>query len=131
MITYSVRGQNVEIEHNPALARDRTKITVDGEPIPFTKIVGDVANQILPDTVFAYYSGPSNRLESIFDLPLAAFRDAMIKASPGCAPAYALRASHPQQVRFAILPRRGRCSAIRVSEQGTWNRGRRECAIRA
>lgn len=79
MIRYSVRGQNVEIEHNPALARDRTKITVDNEPVPFTKIVGDVANQILPDTVFAYYSGPSNRLESIFDLPLAAFRDAMIK----------------------------------------------------
>ena len=79
MITYSVRGQKVEIEHNPDLPRDRTKITVDGEPIPFTKIVDDVADQILPDTVFAYYSGPSNRLESIFDLPLAAFRDAMIK----------------------------------------------------
>ena len=79
MIKYSVHGQEVEIEHNPALTRNRTKVTVDGKPIPYTKVVGQVANRILPDTVFAYYSGPSNRLESIFDPPLAAFRDAMIK----------------------------------------------------
>ena len=29
--------------------------------------------------MFAYYSGPSNRLESVFEAPLAAFRDAMIR----------------------------------------------------
>jgi predicted ATPase len=78
-IKYTVHERNVEIEHDPALARNRTKVTVNGEVIPYTKIYGEIAHQILPDTVFAYYSGPSNRLEAVFDAPLAAFRDAMIK----------------------------------------------------
>jgi predicted ATPase len=78
-IEYSVHGKRVQIEHDPALKRNRTKIVVDGTAVPASKVVGDVANEILPDTVFAYYSGPSNRLESVFDAPLAAFRDAMIK----------------------------------------------------
>jgi predicted ATPase len=78
-IKYSVHGREVEIDHDPTLTRNRTKIIVDGKSIPHTKIVGQLANEILPDTVFAYYSGPSNRLESVFEAPLAAFRDAMIR----------------------------------------------------
>lgn len=78
-IEYTVHGKQVHLKHDPSLARLRTKIFVDGEPLPVNRVVGAVADEILPDTVFAYYSGPSNRLEAVFDTPLAAFRDAMIK----------------------------------------------------
>ena len=78
-ISYTVHGSEVEIKHDPSLDRNRTKIRVDGLQLPPSKLTGQIKDQILPDTVFAYYSGPSNRLESVFDGPLAAFRDAMIK----------------------------------------------------
>jgi predicted ATPase len=76
---YSIHGRTVRIEHDPELKRNRTKIFVADEPFPVRNVVGHGADEILPDTVFAYYSGPSNRLETVFDAPLATFRDAMIK----------------------------------------------------
>jgi predicted ATPase len=78
-IGYTVHGNDVEIEHDPSLSRNRTKISVNGSPLMVSKLTSDVRDRILPDTVFAYYSGPSNRLEAVFEAPLAAFRDAMIK----------------------------------------------------
>lgn len=78
-IAYKVHGRSVEIQHSPHLTRNKTRILVDGTSVPFTQLVDQVADEILPDTVFAYYSGPSNRLESVFEEPLAAFRDAMIR----------------------------------------------------
>src|ERR1700678_4460812 len=76
-IKYAVHGRKVHVEHDPLLVRNRTKILVDGEIIPPSKVTVSVQDEILPDTVFAYYSGPSNRLESVFEAPLATFRDAM------------------------------------------------------
>jgi predicted ATPase len=78
-IEYYVHGKEVHISHDPSLARNRTRILVDGQALPVSKVTGSLADIILPDTVFAYYSGPSNRLESVFEAPLAAFRDAMIQ----------------------------------------------------
>jgi len=81
-LVYSVHGKRVDIIHDPSLPRNRTKIEVDGKALAPSKLIGSVKDDLLPDTVFAYYSGPSNRLESLFDAPLAEFRDAMIRRRP-------------------------------------------------
>ncbi|MCO1595679.1 AAA family ATPase [Micromonospora sp. RHAY321] len=78
-IEYSIRGRTVRITHDPAAVRSHTTVWIDGQKATLRTLTAHPSRSLLPDTVFAYYSGPSNRLESIFDAPLAEFRDAMIR----------------------------------------------------
>jgi predicted ATPase len=78
-IEYQVHGHYVSVTHNPATTRNRTLVRVDGTELRPARLTKEVRDSILPETIFAYYSGPSNRLESVFEEPLAAFRDAMIR----------------------------------------------------
>jgi hypothetical protein len=55
----------------------RTAVELDGAGVTLAALKPEDGADLLPQTVFAYYSGPSNRLEQAFDEPLAQFRDAM------------------------------------------------------
>src|ERR1035441_7856672 len=50
-IEYTVHGAEVQINHDPSLPRNRTKILLNGTPLPASKVMGTMANAILPDTV--------------------------------------------------------------------------------
>lgn len=76
-IEYEIRGDIVRVDHDPARDRDHVLLHVNGEIVrPAQFFTGE--RRYLPETLFAYYSGPSNRLEELFDESLAEFRDAMI-----------------------------------------------------
>jgi predicted ATPase len=80
-LTYEIRNHSVVVEHDPAGGSAKTTVTLDGTAISVRALKLDGERDYLPQTVFAYYSGPSNRLESAFDEPLAEFRDAMVKGA--------------------------------------------------
>jgi len=66
-LTYFCRERKIQIEAEPEKKSNRTLITVDGERISFTEFTKKSGRIYLPKYVFAYYSGPGNRLESHFD----------------------------------------------------------------
>lgn len=74
-LIYEIKGVEVSVDHDPARERSRTLFTADqkGVQLPYL-----VENGLLPKTVFAYYSGSSDRLSRLFDRSLVAFRDRMI-----------------------------------------------------
>jgi len=79
VIDYEIRGHDIRIAHNPSVAGKPTTFEVDGKFVPVSTFLNRRERRYLPETLFAYYSGPSNRLEQLFDESLANFRDAMIR----------------------------------------------------
>src|SRR5688572_4958499 len=64
VLEYFCRGRKVKIE---AMPRDHAKATVDSVTVPY-KQLGQVDGQrCLPNYVFGYYSGPSNRMQEHFE----------------------------------------------------------------
>lgn len=78
-LSYEIRKKLVEIDHDPSRLRDKTLVTIDEIKVPRKDLLGEEAERLLPGTVFSYYSGPSNRLESLFDRALSDFRMAMVE----------------------------------------------------
>lgn len=66
-LTYLCRGYEIQITADAEKKSAHTMITVDGHKISFSKFRNDSHVKYLPKHVFAYYSGPSNRLEKHFD----------------------------------------------------------------
>jgi predicted ATPase len=66
-LEYSCRGSTVVIDADPAKDKTIIDIQVDGESIPLRKFSRRGGGRFLPDYVFGYYSGPSNRMESHFE----------------------------------------------------------------
>jgi predicted ATPase len=78
IVHYSIAGHTVEIDHDPARSKLRTRVVVDGTPCSIANLRPAAGPELVPRTVFAYYSGPSDRLSSLFDTSLADFRGSMI-----------------------------------------------------
>ena len=78
-LQYNIRNQGIVIAHDPNRMRGRTSIQINGEQARLADLKSSDGRDFLPQTLFAYYSGPSNRLEETFEKPLADFRDAMIE----------------------------------------------------
>lgn len=76
-IEYEIRKDKVKIEHGGSPGG--TSFTVNGDKVPMSRFLDRNARLFLPETLFAYYSGPSNRLEDLFSDTLADFRDSMIR----------------------------------------------------
>lgn len=65
-IEYLIRESRVEVESRPERRTPRV-IRVDGKRVSVARLRGDSGGtRFLPDFVFGYYSGPSNRLEKHF-----------------------------------------------------------------
>ncbi|MFG2099682.1 AAA family ATPase [Micromonospora echinaurantiaca] len=64
-LDYECRGHKVSIRADPT-ARARRRITIDGRRASLSVLQGKEGVRLLPDFVFGYYSGPTNRLEQHF-----------------------------------------------------------------
>jgi predicted ATPase len=76
-IKYLCYGQNIEVIADPQ-ARRRLKIRVDGKTITNTEFDKN-KHVLLPQYVFGYYSGWSNRLERQFEAPTRRFRNQVLR----------------------------------------------------
>jgi predicted ATPase len=77
-IAYSCRGRSIIVDHRHA-DPEEVVVTVDGEPssVAALRRKGD---EHLPNHVFGYYSGSSERLREIFDPPQRRYYDKAIEA---------------------------------------------------
>jgi predicted ATPase len=78
-LSYRIGNHSVVVDHDPRRERGQTALELDGAHAPLAALKPEDSADLLPQTLFAYYSGPSNRLEKAFDEPLTQFRDAMIE----------------------------------------------------
>ncbi|MER8745287.1 AAA family ATPase [Mesorhizobium sp. M1004] len=76
-ITYQCKGRKVRIDHRHSDAATTTA-TSDGKPT-LMGVIRARDSDFLPNHVFGYYSGESDRLRAIFDPPQRRFYDAAIE----------------------------------------------------
>ena len=62
---YELRGHQIRIITFPDERREKAKILVDGKGLTYNQL--SKKKEYLPNFVFGYYSGPSNRMEEHFD----------------------------------------------------------------
>ena len=85
-LRYSIRDKTVEIDSDRSRSTGKVTVSIDGGKTQSAKILRDNGQGLLPETVFAYYSGDSNRLEHLFDKHLLNFRNAMIEGDINARP---------------------------------------------
>lgn len=140
-IRYTCRDQVVEIEADPVEAPPYPRITVDGQAKTQAAFARGKA-EYLPAHIFAYYSGPSQRLERLFDKHQRQFYDALLKGEEGdLRPLFYCRLVHsqfvmlvfyaftdPQSVQFLkeYLGVTGLDSVLFVLSTPEWARGKRK-----
>ena len=78
-LTYICRQHKVRVIANAEKKSNHTLITVDGKRISFSEFTRKSERQYFPKYVFAYYSGPSNRLENHFDIHQKKFYDELLQ----------------------------------------------------
>lgn len=102
-LTYICQNHNVNIQAD-CHKKQHTVITIDGEKISFTEFTQRSARAYLPKYVFSYYSGPSNRLESLFDIHQKRFYDDLLhgKEKP-LRPLFYARPIHSQFVLLSFF----------------------------
>lgn len=66
-LEYSCRDRNIRIDADPERQKDLIVIHVDGDPLSYKRFAEDSERRYLPNYVFGYYSGPSNRMETHFE----------------------------------------------------------------
>ncbi|HWR17715.1 MAG TPA: AAA family ATPase [Terriglobales bacterium] len=102
-IQYLCRKRRVLISADPKRPKDRVRVTLDGEPLPFRRFL-DRKRELLPNYVFAYYSGPANRLEKHFDQHQNLFYKALLDGeSQPLRPLFYARPIHSQFVLLAYF----------------------------
>jgi predicted ATPase len=77
-LEYACKGHKVAIDHRYS-DPDAMKVTVDGKRSSTAALRGK-GGQYLPNHVFGYYSGASERLQAIFDPPQRTYYEAAIEA---------------------------------------------------
>lgn len=78
-LDYICRGHNVHIDADPEAGVRHTLISVDEKAIGL-KEFSSRWQEFLPNHVFAYYSGPTRRMEEHFDPHMKRFYDALLKS---------------------------------------------------
>lgn len=77
-LAYSCKGHVVVVDHRHA-ALDTVTVTVDGRRSSVAAL-RKKDGALLPNHVFGYYSGSSDRLQTVFDPPQRSFYEAAIEA---------------------------------------------------
>ena len=79
-LTYICRDHKIRIVANAEKVSDHTEISIDDDDrISFSKFSKDNERKYLPRYVFAYYSGPGNRLENHFKVHQNKFYDDLLE----------------------------------------------------
>lgn len=103
-LQYFCRKHKVQIDADPARERNAVEIKVDDEPISYTRFVQDSAREYLPNFVFGYYSGASNRLEQHFEKHQERFyRDLLNNVPSPLRPLFYARLVHSQFVLLSFF----------------------------
>lgn len=76
-IVYQCKGSVVRIDHRHSESKTTT-VTINGEPASMS-VIRKRDSAYLPNHVFGYYSGESDRFRNIFDPPQKRFYDAAIE----------------------------------------------------
>lgn len=106
-LEYECRGHRVTIDADPDRSNKKVEVTVNGKPIPYSKMSSDVGRKYLPSNVFGYYSGPSNRLECHFEKHQERFYQALLKGQDQASrPLFYARQIHSQFVLLAFFSHR-------------------------
>ncbi len=78
-LNYLCRDSEIFIDADPERSgRDQVRIKIDGADIKYANFYKHPERRFLPSYVFGYYSGPSNRMETHFDLHQKRFYNALI-----------------------------------------------------
>lgn len=117
-IEYLIRGSTVVVDCIPSRKTPRT-IRVDGRRVSVGVLRGDTSGtRFLPDFVFGYYSGPSNRLEKHFRTHQAIFNRALREGEERPLRRYFYaRPEHSQFVLLAFFLARGEESAVELLDK--------------
>ena len=101
-INYKCRNNEIVVDADPDRAqREAYRIQVNSEAISIRNFSGMPDRQYLPNYVFGYYSGPSNRLEQHFEKHQNKFYDELLKGNDkALRPLLYARLAHSQ---FALL----------------------------
>jgi len=78
-LDYLCRGHTVHVDADSATSQRHAQITVDGKRIGL-KELSDRWQEFLPNHVFAYYSGPTRRLEEHFNPHMKRIYDALLES---------------------------------------------------
>jgi len=101
VLEYACRGRKVRIEANP---RENAKTTVDGVAVPYKQLGQIDGQRFLPNYVFGYYSGPSNRMQDHFEKHQERFyRDLLDGKDQPLRPLFYARPIHSQFVLLAFF----------------------------
>lgn len=84
-LDYVCRERAIRIDADPARLSKRLEISIDGQPITQAAFQHDL-DRLLPNYVFAYYSGWSGRLERHFDRPTRRHYGRILKNPDGQLP---------------------------------------------
>jgi predicted ATPase len=102
-LEYICRGRKIRIEANLEKSK-LPQITIDGEGIAFRQFSAEGDRQFLPNYVFGYYSGPSNRMEEHFLKHQQRFyRDLLDGIEKPLRPLFYARPVHSQFVLLAFF----------------------------
>ena len=105
-IDYQCRGHRVQIEAKEAKTfASGTTVTVDRGKKLSAKAFRERKDELLPKNVFAYYSGPSRRMESLFDEHQHRFYQAQLngKETDGLRRLFYARLVHSQFVLLSFF----------------------------
>jgi predicted ATPase len=78
IILYKCHGNMITIDADPLRKRNIFNITVNNDKVSYKKFKDLRRKLFLPNYVFGYYSGPSNRMESLFEIHQKKFYDILI-----------------------------------------------------
>lgn len=103
LLEYVCRDRNIKIDADPD-RRQKVQILVDRQPISYTSFVKTPGPRYLPKNVFGYYSGPSTRLEQLFDKHQERFYRQLLRGKkPPLRPLFYARTIHSQYVLLAFF----------------------------
>jgi predicted ATPase len=99
-LSFICYGHEVRISADPARATQRVRVHVDGVRTSL-RAFSQRRDTLLPANVFAYYSGPSDRLEEHFRFHQRRFYDALLRGDDE--PLRPLFYARPEHSQFVLL----------------------------
>jgi len=102
-IDYTCRGHKVHVDADPGRKKSYIDIIVDGDKISYKRFMELGREYYLPNYVFGYYSGPSNRMEKHFEKHQDRFYQDLINSDDTEKPMRPLLYARHVHSQFALL----------------------------